>query len=67
MSIYLDASFLIPTLMEEPDSAVVDAYLNAVDDELLISEFAAAEVASALSRLVRMRLLAAADAAAAPS
>jgi len=62
MSIYLDASFLIPTFMEEPESTAVDAYLNAVDDELLISDFAAAEVASGLSRLVRMRLLAAADA-----
>ena len=62
MSIYLDASFLIPTFMEEPESTAVDAYLNAVDDELLVSDFAAAEVASGLSRLVRMRLLAAADA-----
>ena len=41
MSIYLDASFLIPTLVEEKDSAVVNAYLNAVEDELLVSEFAA--------------------------
>jgi predicted nucleic acid-binding protein len=57
MSIYLDASFLIPTLVEEKDSAVVNPYLNAVEDELLVSEFAAAEVASALSRLARMRLL----------
>lgn len=64
MSIYLDASFLIPTLVEERHSPVVNAYLNAVEDELLVSEFAAAEVASALSRLARMRLLAEADAAA---
>jgi uncharacterized protein len=64
MSIYLDASFLIPTLMEEKDSATVNAYLNAVEDELLVSEFAAAEVASALSRLIRMRLLSEADATA---
>ena len=62
MSIYLDASFLIPTLVEEKDSTVVHAYLNAVEDELLVSEFAAAEVAAVLSRLVRMRLLAAVDA-----
>ena len=62
MSIYLDASFLIPTLVEEKDSAVVHAYLNAVENELLVSEFAAAEVVSALSRLVRMRWLAEADA-----
>ena len=62
MSIYLDASFLIPTLVEEQGSAGVIAYLVAAERELLVSEFAAAEVASALSRLVRMRLLASADA-----
>ena len=64
MSIYLDASFLIPTLVEEPGSDAVSAYLVAAERELLVSEFAAAEVAAALSRLVRMRLLASADAAA---
>jgi len=62
MSIYLDASFLIPTLVEEQGSAGVIAYLVAAERELLVSEFAAAEVASALYRLVRMRLLASADA-----
>jgi predicted nucleic acid-binding protein len=64
MSMYLDASFLVPMLIEEQGSAAVNAYLVAADGELLVSEFAAAEVASALSRLVRMRLLATADAAA---
>lgn len=62
MSIYLDTSVLIPTLVEEEVSDAVNAYLVAAEDELLISEFAAAEVASALSRLVRMRLLATDDA-----
>lgn len=52
MSIYLDASFLVPTLVEEPVSDAVRAYL-ANRQERLVSEFAAAEVASALSRLVR--------------
>jgi predicted nucleic acid-binding protein len=60
----LDASFLIPTLVEEQRSAAVNAYLVAAERELLISEFAAAEVASALSRLVRMRLLGPVDAGA---
>ena len=64
MSIYLDASFLVPTLVAEQVSGAVNDYLVATEQELLVSEFAAAEVASALSRLVRMRLLAAADAAA---
>jgi predicted nucleic acid-binding protein len=62
MSTYLDASFLVPTLIEEAGSGAAKAYLLATEQELLVSEFAAAEVASALSRLVRLRLLAAADA-----
>jgi uncharacterized protein len=49
-------------LVQEQGSAVVNAYLVAAERELLVSEFAAAEVASALSRLVRMRLLTTADA-----
>lgn len=57
MSVYLDASVLVPRLVEEPESGRIDAYLAGTSEELLISDFAAAEVASALSRLVRMRLL----------
>lgn len=64
MSAYLDASVLLPTLVEEPGSAAVDAFLLAASQELFISDFAAAEVASALSRLVRMGLLDADDASA---
>ena len=63
MSVYLDASVILPTLVEEPSSAIVDDFLTHCDEPLLISEFAAAEVASALSRLVRMGLLQPADAA----
>jgi len=51
---YLDASVLIPTLVEETDSADVDAYILSGTERWLISEFAAAEVASGLSRMVRM-------------
>ena len=58
MSAYLDASVLLPMLIAEPSTEC----LGAVDRELLISDFAAAEVASALSRLVRMALLTGADA-----
>ena len=64
MSAYLDASVLLPTLIEEPASAAVDAYMLSGGQEFLVSDVAAAEVASALSRLVRMGLLDAADAAA---
>lgn len=64
MSAYLDASVLLPTLVEEPASAAVDAFLLADPQQLFVSDFAAAEVASALSRLVHMGLLDAEDAAA---
>ena len=57
MSVYLDASVILPTLIEETASALVDRFIEQLDDDLIISEFAAAEVASALSRLVRAGLL----------
>jgi uncharacterized protein len=62
LSAYLDASVLPPTLIEEAASAAVDALVGG--QEFLVSDFAAAEVASGLSRLVRMGLLEASDASA---
>jgi len=62
--LYLDASVLLPTLVAEQTSAAVDEFLRASDDVLTVSDFAAAEVASALSRLVRTDRLNAAAAAA---
>lgn len=53
MTAYLDASVLIPTVVSEPATAAVDAFMDSCRTSLIISEFAAAEVASALSRLVR--------------
>ncbi len=64
MSAYLDASVILPTLIEETGSAAVDDFIAAAGEYLIISEFAAAEVASALSRLVRTKLLDGDDAAA---
>jgi uncharacterized protein len=64
MSIYLDTSVLIATLIDEPTSDAVRAYLIAAEQELLVSDFAAAEVASVLSRLVRTGMLAAPEAVA---
>jgi uncharacterized protein len=64
LSVYLDTSVLLPTLIAERSTEAVYEYLGAIDQELLISDFAAAEVASALSRLVRMTLLTDADASA---
>lgn len=63
MSVYLDASVILPVLIEEPASALVDRFIEGLTEQPIISEFAAAEVASALSRLVRTRLMDAADAA----
>ncbi len=64
MGAYLDASAILPTLIDEPGSAAVDAFIAVVREPLVVSEFAAAEVASALSRLVRTRLIEPDDAAA---
>ena len=57
MSAYLDASVLLPTIIEEPASAAVDRFCVEWPDTLVVSDFAAAEVASGLSRLVRTRQL----------
>ena len=57
MNEYLDASVILPTLVEEAGSRAVDEFIGASHEKLVISEFAAAEVASALSRLVRTGLL----------
>jgi uncharacterized protein len=57
VSAYLDASVLLPTLIEEAVSPAVRAYLRSAGQELLVSDFAVAEVASGISRLVRMRTL----------
>ena len=54
MSLYLDASAMLPRIVEEQTSDSVDAFLNACVDPLLTSELGATEVASAMSRLVRM-------------
>jgi uncharacterized protein len=57
MSIYLDTSVLIPTLIRETASDAVEQYLS-VRHERIISEFAALEVVSVLSRFIRTNLLA---------
>ena len=53
MTAYLDASVLLPTLIEEPGSPVVDRFIEGRTEDIVISEFVVAEVASALSRMVR--------------
>jgi predicted nucleic acid-binding protein len=61
---YLDASVMLPILIKGPASAAVDAFMSTVQQELWVGDFAAAEVASALSRLVRTGRLQATDGAA---
>jgi len=56
LRIYLDASVLMAVLAEEPASAAVRRFLRSHREDRLISDFAAAEVASAIARLLRMRL-----------
>jgi predicted nucleic acid-binding protein len=58
----MDASALLPFLVREAASPMVDAFLTGAKEPLVISEFAAAEVASALSRLVRTNKLTSSDA-----
>ncbi len=58
MSFYLDASTIVPTLVDEGSSVAMQRFLASASAELIVSDFTAAEVASALSRLVRMALLA---------
>ena len=62
MTAYLDASVLLPIIVDEPASQLVDRFMEGWTDRLFVSDFAAAEVASALSRLMRMHLIADVDA-----
>lgn len=50
---YLDASVLVPILLEELASPIVDAWIKATDARLLVSDLAAAEVSSAISFALR--------------
>lgn len=56
-ALYLDGSAIFPMLVREPGTIAIDAFLRAHKEELLISEFASAEVASVVSRLVRTSVL----------
>jgi predicted nucleic acid-binding protein len=57
VSLYLDASVIIPIVVDERFTEIVGAFLLGCGDNLTASDFAAAEVASALSQLVRMGVL----------
>ena len=53
----------MPAVIEEPSSTAVRELFRNRPDDLSVGDFAAAEVASALSRLVRMERLTATEAA----
>jgi hypothetical protein len=52
---YLDASFLVALLTAEPSSLRAIRFVRAYPGGLVVSDLAAAEFASAISRRVRMR------------
>jgi uncharacterized protein len=62
LSVYLDASLLVPLFKEDYFSSRSEAFLGSNEDTLVLSDFAAAEFASTISRHVRMRNLTDADA-----
>jgi len=57
LSFYLDASAIVPTFIKEPASERLDTFFLNPSETLIVSDFAAMEVASAVSRLVRMKRL----------
>jgi uncharacterized protein len=57
MSLYFDASAVLPMLVEEATTTAIDALTKNPPEPLLLSDFAAGEVASAIARLVRTRVL----------
>lgn len=57
MTVYLDASVLVALFANDSLTARADAYLRAHPSELVVSDFAAAEFASAFARRVREKLL----------
>jgi uncharacterized protein len=57
VSVYVDASVLVPLFTDDALTVRADAYLRGRSLALIISDFAAAEFASAIARLVRVRSL----------
>jgi uncharacterized protein len=55
LSWYLDASVIVPLFVKEGASDAVQNLLQSANDDFIVSSFAKAEVASALSRRVRKK------------
>ncbi len=57
MSLYLDASVLVPLFMVEDQSRILERWIESVNGTLLISDLAASEFAATLSRFIRQGAL----------
>ena len=53
MSVYIDASILVPLFVNDTFSDRADLFLETVSNRLVLSDFLRAEFASVVSRLVR--------------
>jgi predicted nucleic acid-binding protein len=62
MKFYLDASVVVPMLVQEPGSESVDHLIEQHSEPPILSSFVVGETASVIARLVRMEKLTAADA-----
>lgn len=58
MSFYLDASAIVPLILRDAHTETMSRWLVNVSDELIVSDFAALEVAAVISRQVRMNCIA---------
>ena len=61
MSVYLDASVVVPMFVADAFSERTDTFLRGSGTEIVVSDFAAAEFASAINRQVRMHRLTVAE------
>lgn len=62
MSVYLDASVLVPLQIREAATGIARNFVAALEDAPIVSALAAGEFASAMSRLVRMDMISPDDA-----
>lgn len=62
MSVYLDASVLVPLFVLDPLNARAVRAFGKIDDVVVVSDFAAAEFASVIALRVRIKDLSAAEA-----
>ena len=51
---YLDTSVLVPLYIDEPFTPTIGSWIRASESAFIISDLAAAEFGSAISRLIRM-------------